>query len=160
MSITIKRMETDEEIRGKAFVHWQAWHEAYADLVSPDYLDKLTLEKCEKMAFRWTENTMVAKDGDRVLGFVSWGDRGEEAPGIGEIFALYVLSECYGTGLGQRLMESGLEQLREYPVVCLWVLKENTRAIRFYEKCGFRAEGTEDFHPAISAMEIRMIRES
>lgn len=159
MSITIKRMETDEEIRGKAFVHWQAWHEAYADLVSPDFLDKLTLEKCEKMAFSWTENTMVAKDGDRVLGFVSWGDRGEEAPGIGEIFALYVLSECYGTGLGQRLMESGLEQLREYPVVCLWVLKENRRAIRFYEKCGFRAEGTESFHPRISAMEIRMIRE-
>ena len=88
MSITIKRMETDEEIRGKAFVHWQAWHEAYTDLVSPDYLDKLTLEKCEKMAFSWTENTMVAKDGDRVLGFVSWGDRGEEAPGIGEIFGM------------------------------------------------------------------------
>lgn len=160
MSITIKRMETDEEIRGKAFVHWKAWHEAYADLVSPDYLDKLTLEKCEKMAFSWPENTLIAKDGDRVLGFVSWGDRGEEAPGIGEIFAMYVLSECYGSGLGCRLMEAGLEQLRDYPVVCLWVLKENRRAIRFYEKCGFRPEGTESFHANISAMEIRMIREN
>ena len=156
MSVTIKKMETDAEIRGKAFVHWRAWHEAYAGLVSPDYLDKLTPERCEKLAFSWTENTFVAKDGERVLGFVCWGDRGEEAPGVGEIFALYVLSECYGTGLARRLMDAGLKRLRDYPTVCLWVLKENKRAIRFYEKCGFRPDGTESFHPNIAAAEIRM----
>ena len=156
MSITIKKMETDEEIRGKAFVHWNAWHEAYAELVSRDYLDRLTLERCEKMAFSWTDNTLVAKDGEKVVGFVSWGDRGEEAPGIGEIFAMYVLSAYYGTGIGRRLMEAGLAQLEGYPEVCLWVLKENGRAIRFYEKCGFRPDGTEEFHPTISADEIRM----
>ena len=50
MSITIKKMETDAEIRGKAFVHWSAWHEACAGPVSREYLDKLTLEKCEKLA--------------------------------------------------------------------------------------------------------------
>ena len=51
MNIIIKRMETDEEIRGKAFVHWKAWHEAYSDLISREYLDSLTYEKCESMAF-------------------------------------------------------------------------------------------------------------
>ena len=156
MGITIKKMETDGEIRGKARVHWRAWHEAYAGLVDPAYLDKLTLERCEKMAFSWTDNTFVAKDGETVVGFVCWGDRGEEAPGVGEIFALYVSSEYYGTGLGRRLMEAGLAQLEGYPEVCLWVLKENGRAIRFYEKCGFRPDGTEEFHPTISADEIRM----
>ena len=45
MNIIIKRMETDEEIKGKAFVHWKAWHEAYPDLVSQEYLDNLTYEK-------------------------------------------------------------------------------------------------------------------
>lgn len=159
MDITIKKMETDEEIRGKARVHWRAWHEAYAGLVSQDYLDKLTLEKCEKMAFSWPDNTIVAKDGETVAGFVCWGDRGEEAPGIGEIFAMYVSSEYYGTGVAQRLMEAGLRQLGAYPTVCLWVLKENGRAIRFYEKCGFRPDGTESFHPNISAEELRMVRE-
>ena len=159
MSITIKKMETDGEVRGKAFVHWSAWHEAYAELVSRDYLDRLTLEKCEKMAFSWPDNTLVAKDGETVVGFVSWGDRGEEAPGVGEIFALYVLSAYYGTGLGRRLMEAGLAQLKDYPKVCLWVLKENGRAIRFYEKCGFRPDGTEEVHPTVSADEIRMTLE-
>jgi len=124
MDITIKKMETDEEIRGKAFVHWQSWHEAYPGMISGDYLDRFTLERAEKMAFSWKDTLIVAKDGDRVVGFVGYGDRGEEAPDIGEIFALYVLSEYYGTGVGRKLMDAGLEQLKGYPRACLWVLKE------------------------------------
>ena len=157
MNIRIKKMETDEEIRGKAYVHWKGWHEAYPGLVSQEYLDKLTLEKCEKMAYSWTDGILIAKDGERVVGFVGYGDRGEEAPDVGEIFALYVLSAYYGTGVGQQLMEAGLEQLKGYPQVCLWVLKDNARAIRFYEKCGFRATGEEMVSPNISAEEIRMV---
>ncbi len=159
MDIVIKRLETDEEIRGKAYVHWRAWHEAYPGLVSRDYLDKLTLEKCEEMAYRWTEGLLVAKDGDRVVGFIGCGDRGQEAPGIGEIFALYVLPGYCGTGVGRRLMEAGLERLKDYPEICLWVLKGNARAIRFYEKFGFRPDGTEEVSPRTRSTDIRMVLE-
>ena len=158
MNIQIKPTETDEEIRGKAFVHWKAWHEAYPGLVSRTYLDRLTLQKCEDMAFRWPQNTLVAEEDGRVIGFVCYGDRGEESSGMGEIFALYVLSAYYGTGVGQRLMEAGLSMLSAYPSVCLWVLKENERAIRFYEKCGFRATGEEMESRIVEAVEIRMER--
>ena len=44
-------METADEIRGRAYVRWRSWHKAYAGIVSREYLDGLTLEKCEKMAF-------------------------------------------------------------------------------------------------------------
>ena len=131
MDVLIKPMETEEEIRGKARVHWQAWHEAYTGLIRQDFLDTWTPEACTRRAFRWTDGTLVAKDGDRVVGFVCTGDRGQEAPGVGEVFALYVLAEYYGTGLGQRLLQAGLDALRGYPRICLWVLKGNTRAIRF-----------------------------
>ena len=157
MNITIKRMETDTEKRGKAYVHWQAWHEAYPGLVSGEFLDKLTLEKCEKWAFDWPQNTIIAEDGEQVVGFVCWGDRGEEAPGVGEIFALYVLREYYGAGVARRLMDAGLEQLHDYGEACLWVLKENGRAIRFYEKCGFVPTGEELISSNIGAAEIRMV---
>ena len=53
-------------------------------------------------------------------------------------------------------MKAGLKQLAEYPEVCLWVLKENKRAIRFYEKCGFVPTGEELVSPRIEATEIRM----
>lgn len=157
-NVEIKKMETDDEIRGKAYVHWKAWHEAYPGLVSDEYLEKLTLEKCEKMAYSWTDNLIVAKDNGRVIGFVGFGDRGDEAPGIGEIFAMYVLSEYYGTGVAQKLMEAGLKQLEGYPKVCLWVLKDNKRAIRFYEKCGFSPDGEEMISPNLGVSEIRMVR--
>ena len=131
MDIIIKKMETEDEIRGKAYVHWQAWHEAYPGLVSQDYLDGLTLEKCEAMAQSWPDRILVAKDNGRVIGFAGYGDRGDEAPEIGEVFSMYVLSEYYGKGVGQILMEAVLKQLKEYRQICLWVLKENKRAIRF-----------------------------
>lgn len=157
MNLTIKKMETEEEIRGKAFVHWASWHAAYPGMVSEEYLERLTPEACERMARRWTEGILVAKDGDRVIGFVGYGSREENSPETGEIFALYVLPEYYGTGAGLRLMEAGLGQLKEYPEVCLWVLKENERAIRFYRKCGFSPSGEEMVSPIIAAREIRMI---
>ena len=157
MSIIIKKMETEDEIKGKAYVQWHSWHEAYLNLVSQEYLDRFTLKKCEEIAFKWPDNILVAKDADCVIGFVMYGDRGEEAPGIGEIFSLYLLSEYYGKGIGRQLMEAGLEQLKDYPEVCLWVLKENKRAIRFYQKCGFITDGEESVSPNTGATEIRMV---
>ncbi len=154
MQIIIRKMETDDEIRGKAYVHWSCWHEAYAGIVSAAYLEKLTLDKCEQMAFQWRDNILVAKDGERVVGFAGYG---KAAPDAGELFALYVLKAYRGTGAAQSLMQAALEQLSSYPKIGLWVLKENPRAIRFYEKCGFAATGEEKHLPSVGATEIRMI---
>ena len=75
MKLEIKQMETDAEIKGKAYVHWKAWHEAYPGMVDQGYLDALTLETCEEKACRWRDNLLVGKTDDRVRGILS----GEEA---------------------------------------------------------------------------------
>lgn len=145
MNITIKPMETPAEIEGKGYVHWKAWQEAYTGLVSQDFLDGRTLEKCVQQAYGRPDNTLVARDGDRVIGFAVYGPyRGEDLPETGEVMAIYVLKEYYSQGVGRALMEKALEALSGYGRVALWVLKGNERAIRFYEKCGFRFDGTED----------------
>ena len=95
---------------------------------------------------------------DKVIGFAGYGIRGEDLPDTGEVYALYVLSDYYGKGVGLQLMNAALEQLKEYPRVCLWTLKDNKRAIRFYQKCGFVADGSEKINDRIKAREIRMIR--
>ena len=158
MPITIKPMETDEEIQGKAFVHWKCWQETYPGLVSQEYLEKLTPEKCEEMAFRWRDNVLVAKEGERVIGFVGFGNHGPEEPDMGEVFALYVLPEYHGTGVGRQLMDAALEKLASYPHICLWLVKGNGRALRFYEKCGFHLTGEEKFTASVSAYGIRMLK--
>lgn len=157
--VEIKPLETDTEVEGKAFVHWKAWQEAYAGIVDPDYLAAFTLEKCVKNAFRWRDNLLVAKDEGRVVGFAGYGvSRDESLPETGEVFALYILSEYYGTGLGRRLMSAALERLAGYTRVALWVLEDNKRAIRFYEKCGFKPDGARQFIKlGTQIAEIRMI---
>ncbi|MBQ7492417.1 MAG: GNAT family N-acetyltransferase [Clostridia bacterium] len=145
MGFTIKKMESDEEIKGKAYVHWKSWQEAYLGLVDQAYLDALTLEKCEEIAYKWPDNIVIAKDGGRVIGFSAYGKyRSDELPDAGEIFAIYILPEYYGRGVGVRLMREALSKLSEYPQAAVWVLKGNARAIRFYEKCGFQFDGREE----------------
>ena len=154
--IVIKEMETDDEIRGKAHVHHACWHDTYKGLVDDGYLAALTPEKCEQLGYRWRENILVAKDGARVVGFVGYGQ--SDLAGYGEIFALYVLKEYRGRGIGARLLAAGKERLKAGKY-CLWALKENENAICFYEKQGFRKDGCEKFTPSIGAVGIRMVTE-
>lgn len=142
MAYAFERMTTDADMCGKGYVHWKSWQEAYPGLVSEEYLRARTQEKCVEMARKWPQNTIVAKDNGRVVGFVCWLECGDEED-CGEIGALYILREYYGTGLGRRLMDCALRELDGFGRVALWVLAENKRAVRFYEKCGFAPDGTE-----------------
>ncbi|MBQ7144664.1 MAG: GNAT family N-acetyltransferase [Oscillospiraceae bacterium] len=157
MDITIKQMETEEEIRGKAYVYWRCWHDTYPGLVSQEYLDKLTPEVCEKLAFDWPDGILIAKEGDRVVGFVGYGEQSRELPDCGEIFALYVLKEERRKGIGRRLLNAALERLDGRERVCLWVVKGNVPAIRFYQKHGFQPDGAEKLAASVGAFGIQMI---
>ncbi len=142
MDIIIKPMETEDEIRGKAYVHWKSWQESYRGIVDDGYLDRMTLAQTEEKAFLWRDNILVAKDRARVVGFAGYGTaRGEE--GAGEVFALYVLEEYQRRGIGYALMQKALDELANCRTVYLWALKENAKAIRFYERVGFRPDGME-----------------
>ena len=159
MGIIIKKMETDDEIRGKGYVHYKAWQEAYPGLVDQNYLDKMSLEKCEEIAYRWLDNILVAKDSGRVIGFVGYGKcRNEDLIDAGEVFAIYVLAEYYGKGVGKALMDAALNLLRDYSQIAVWVLEGNKRAIKFYEKCGFRSDGkTEEITLGTPVVEMHMV---
>ena len=91
-----------------------------------------------------TDNVIIAKDGDSVIGFVGFGKyRNDEPENAGEVFAIYILSQYYGKGIGYRLMQTALSELADHSKIAVWVLKENTKAIRFYERCGYRFDGRE-----------------
>ncbi len=158
MDIKIKNMESEEEIKGKAYVHWKAWHEAYAGLVSREFLEAWTLEKCEKIAHKWPDNILIAKEGENVVGFSAYGrHHDDELYDIGEIFAIYVLAEYYGKGVGMALMQAALKIL-DVPQIAVWVLDGNNRAISFYKKCGFSFDGCKkEIMLGLPATELRML---
>ena len=141
MELVIKAMETDSEICGKAYVHWKAWHETYRGMIDDAYLDALTYEKCEALAYRWRRNTLVAMDGEKVVGFAAYDRRDETT---GEVFALYVLGAYQGKGIGYALMNRCIEALFGCETVYVRALKANEKAIAFYERYGFVRDGFEE----------------
>ena len=144
VQITIKKMETDEETKGKAFVHYKSWQEAYSGIVEQVYLDKQTIDKCLEIAINTKDSTIIAKDGDRVVGFAQFGKYNyEDLENAGEIIALYVLEDYYGKGIGYRLMQEAMKNLSGYSQIALFVIKDNQRAIDFYTRYGFRFDGQE-----------------
>ena len=136
-----------------AAIHVRSGQAAYQDLVPHDYLDKICLSYG---AERWLKNlqaaewpnsgVVVAVPGPDLVGFVGFGpsqDEGEDAGLVGEIKAIYVIPEAWGTGLGKRLMASALGRLAAagYAQATTWVLDTNARARRFYENGGWAQDG-------------------
>ena len=143
MKIIIKTMETPEEIEGKSLVHWQTWREAYDNLLPAEYQETMTLDRCRFFSQKYPENTLIAMDGKKVVGFISYGNFRDEAIQAGEIIALYVLKDYYGKGVSKQLMHAAFAALDQFSEIYLWVLKDNKRAIAFYQKMGFTFDGQE-----------------
>ena len=143
MKIIIKTMETPEEIEGKSLVHWQTWREAYDNLLPAEYQETMTLDRCRFFSQKYPENTLIAMDGKKVIGFISYGNFCDEAIQAGEIIALYVLKDYYGKGVSKQLMHAAFAALDPFSEIYLWVLKDNKRAIAFYQKMGFTFDGQE-----------------
>ena len=143
MTVVIKSMETPEEIESKSLVHWKAWREAYDDLLPAEFQETMTLERCRFFSQKYPENTLIAIDGMKVVGFISYGSFRDETIQAGEIIALYVLKDYYGKGIAQKLVKGALTDLDHFSEIFLWVLKDNKRAIAFYQKMGFSFDGQE-----------------
>ena len=111
-SICIKPAETDEELCGRGYVHCTSWQEAYRGIVCDRYLDSMTVAATTARARQFPENTLIAKDQEKVVGFAVYGpSRDEDLPNAGEVIAIYVLSAYYGRKIGYRLMNEAFARL-------------------------------------------------
>jgi GNAT superfamily N-acetyltransferase len=61
----------------------------------------------------------------------------------GEVFAIYVDPDVWGTGAGRQLMAGAVAELTRlgYIDAILWVLDANDRARRFYVLAGWEEDG-------------------
>jgi GNAT superfamily N-acetyltransferase len=146
-------------------LHLDVWEETYGDLIAVDILQERRKSRSDRIA-RWRQNipqpeseTLLAWEDDRsrLLGFVSTGP-GRDEPEAGlpdvEVWALYARAEVYGRGVGYALLNEAIGTAAAY----LWVLDGNDRAIGFYERQGFRFDGSSKTEPV--GVERRMVRRS
>lgn len=87
----------------------------------------------------------VAEDG-AITGFASFGpsrDHDTDPQRTGEVLAIYVDPDAWGTGAGRELMAGAVAELTRlgYTAAILWVLDTNDRARRFYVLAGWAEDG-------------------
>ena len=137
-----------------ASVHVRTWQAAYQHVFGAERLEQLDVTR---RVAGWTralnegESIFVADDDGRVVGFVSVG--------ACELYAIYALPEAWGSGAGAALMRTAVAQLRKdgCAEAVLWVLEDNPRARRFYEREGWELDGgrKEDDFLGVRVAEVR-----
>jgi GNAT superfamily N-acetyltransferase len=152
------RQAVPADAEALAHLHLDVWDDAYTGLVPQGILDDRR-EKVAERVERWQgileqpRPIWLAEDGDGLAGFASTGPaRDNDMEELLELYSLYVRASHWGTGLGYTLFEIAVGDRAAY----LWVLAGNDRAIRFYERQGFRLDGTEDEHD--EGLHVRMVR--
>lgn len=153
------RWATVADADAGARLHQACWREAYGPLVDRGLLEAQLADPAS-WAERWREQIprvprlLAERDGELVGFAVAGPGRGDDPPAPLELYAAYVRAACYGTGLGRALVDRVLGAGPAY----LWVLDGNVRAERFYEKLGFRRDGTRERFAPLDAWDVRMVR--
>lgn len=146
-----------------AALHVATWRQTYAHLLPDGFFSEAHAEARrtqwrESLAQPRPDQTVhVAEADGRIIGFASAGPSSDEDRHLAprQVIALYVDAAHHGTGAGQRLLDAALTE----DATVLWVLRDNARAIRFYERNGFCREGTERPTRTIAEFVIaRMVR--
>ncbi|NMH68566.1 GNAT family N-acetyltransferase [Bacillus sp. RO3] len=126
-----------QDAEGIAFVHIHSWRTTYKGIISEEYLQSLSIEEREQ---KWrgilsgSHHTYVCEEEDgKIVGFVSFGkERSGEYEG--ELYAIYLLKEYQGKGIGKRLFAIAVHELKKQGLfsMWIWVLKENPSKHFYY----------------------------
>jgi ribosomal protein S18 acetylase RimI-like enzyme len=153
-----------EDAAAIADVHVRTWQAAYAHVFGAERLAELDVQVRTTVWQRWLEEpqphwaVFVAEEQGRVVAF-GWAGESREAADEGELYAIYALPEAWGSGAGPALMDAALASLRDagFREAILWVLEDNPRARRFYERHGWQTDGArrEGGHLGVEVVEAR-----
>lgn len=142
----------------KAQVQSRAWHDLNQGNIPQGIVDAITPEFALELTHRFADDpnqvTLVALDGDRVIGFAELLRTPRppiDRPGAAELASLYVASDSHRQGVGRALVEAGKRAIGN-DRLALWVAGFNANAQGFYRHVGFHETGrtqTEDFGPEL-----------
>jgi ribosomal protein S18 acetylase RimI-like enzyme len=137
------RLAEPRDARAIAQVHVDTWRAAYPGIFPQETLDALDVDERERLWGRYigVEDVavFVAEQEGPIVGFASAGPA-SEVEHTGELYALYLHPDAWGTGIGSALLDTAVAWLAErWTEAVLSVAEQNPRARRFYESHGWQA---------------------
>jgi len=148
MEIRVAKDEKDSI--AASFIYAMGWKSGYKGIFTEKLLANILLDNWvnlfnANLITKRSEIAILNVDGEDV-GAGGYGlSRDYNDSEIGEITSIYFLEKAWGKGYAKNLMDFMTKQLRKkgYKRVNIWVLSENIRAQKFYEKYGFKRTGNE-----------------
>lgn len=136
------RLAALSDTKGIAKVHVDSWRSTYTSIISNEYLNNLSYEGREKL---WEENMAKNKvyvaesEAGEIVGFSTGGNErsGKYTGYSGELYAIYILKEYQGQGIGKKLIDPVIEDLIKLDIYSMIVLVLEQNSSRyFYEAIG------------------------
>lgn len=121
---------------------YRIWHAHYPGIITSQQIDymlergytrQVIMDEIANQGVIW----LTIKNGTEMIGFASLGPY---APATMKLHKLYLLPEYHGTGIGARALAE-VEQIARDNAASALVLnvnRHNTKAIRAYERAGWR----------------------
>lgn len=139
----------DSDVLGK--IHSRSLQAAFKDII-PDYVlkDDFCFERRTKGFIEELSETCpktaIVFERNEPAGLISFGKcrYGNNDKSWIEIWRVYLAPKFWGSGVAKELIEWGINEIlkENFTNIELWVLEENIRARKFYEKMGFKHDNT------------------
>ncbi|MDN4607857.1 GNAT family N-acetyltransferase [Sporosarcina highlanderae] len=130
-----------EDAEAIARVHVDSWRTTYNGIVSDAYLQQLSYEqRAENWRRGIGRNALVVAEDEsgKIVGFATGGKERTGNYGVdGELYAIYLLQEVQGQGIGKRLTKEIARNLKNqgFSSMLVWVLELNPSK-NFYKSLG------------------------
>lgn len=139
-----------------ANIHARSWEAAYKDIIPTEYIkgkNSARAARWERILSAENKTHYIILNDNTAVGMMTIGapqyENVETKNDIGiddsfwELHNIYLHPDYYHRGIGTTALDFAMNKAREAGKtnMLLWVFEENKNAVKFYEKCGFAADG-------------------
>lgn len=147
---TFIRYANTEDADALGFIYSKSYQTAFEGIIPDNILkDAFSNEKrrdgLSKELSQGLWVNIIMFEEDNPIGMMTYGKSRDVdiADTHIELLRIYLLPSCWGQKLGEKLINWTLNELSEkgYKKISLWVIEENVRARKLYERMGFMHDG-------------------
>ena len=166
MNVNI-RLAVPGDAAEMAEVLMRSWEVAYKGIIPDEYIREKNAGRPEQ--YKWavtaknTDSYIIRRDG-KTVGIMRIAPPQDDDTGddFYELHYIYLHPDYYRQGIGTKAMAFAFDIARnlgkKYMVV--WVFADNVNSVKFYEKCGFQADGKtamRDFGKMLTSIRMKRI---